>query len=363
MAKAKPEAKDAKPDPGSEAGSFADRVIEFITSGYGDEVAQSGEAVRDRPQVMVPVSPALDAILGGGILEGSWVGITGAPKTGKTSTALCIARNAQKAEHGSRPVFYAKIEGRLSPALLKGTRGLDLSRGRFTVVTSQEGRLLSAQDYLNIISKIIEMAPGAVIIIDSISALCDDRELEGGVGTETRGATAKLINQFIRLNTQKVPTQRAIVIGITHQIFNTSGMGASKVERCPEGWKYIKDYDLKTVSKAPWKQGEKALGLEVKWACNTSKTGPPGGSIESYIRFNHGIDDVYEVLQFAVAFGLVRQAKAWYSFAFTGLESPPKFCGAEAACEAIRSSPEYLSILSSKVSSQLAHAELGGGDE
>lgn len=349
----------AKAKPGVvESGSFADRVIDFITSEYGDEVAQSGEAVRDRPHVMVPVSPSLDAILGGGILEGSWVSITGAPKTGKTSTALCIARNAQKAEYGARPVFYAKIEGRLSPALLNGTRGLDLSRGRFTVVTSQEGRLLSAQDYLTIISKIIEIAPGAVIIIDSISALCDEREIEGGVGTETRGATARLINQFIRLNMQKVPTQRTIVIGITHQISNTSGMGPAKVERCPEGWKYVKDYDLKTITKTPWKQGEKVLGLEVKWACNTSKTGTPGAMIESYIRFNHGIDDVYELFQFAVAFGLVKQKGAWYSFEFVNPEEPPKFCGAEAACEVIRSNQDYYAILFKMVSGQLKHSEL-----
>lgn len=342
-------------------GSFTDRALALIESGYGDDIAVDGLKVRDAKSTIISVSPSLDAILGGGIMEGSWVGITGAPKTCKTSTALCIAAKAQLPVNGSRPIFYLKIEGRLSPALLKGTPSLDLSKGKFTVITSKKGRLLSAQDYLEIASKIIETVPGAVLVIDSISTLLDEREQTGGIGTETRGGTAKLLSQFIRLNMQAVPVQDTIVLGITHQIANTSGMGPSHVEKGGQMWKYVKDYDLKTSSKTFWKVGEKTIGYEVKWVCNTSKTGLPGRSIESYIRFNHGIDEVYELLQFAIAYNVVKKAGAWLSLEY--LAEPQKFCGAEATCAFLRENTEAYAQLQQVVAQKSSGVEMVGGEE
>ena len=55
-----------------------------ITKKYG-EVMRSGadvfEEIKDLK--VIPISPALDYGLGGGIREGSWVKMTGEPKTGK----------------------------------------------------------------------------------------------------------------------------------------------------------------------------------------------------------------------------------------------------------------------------------------
>lgn len=334
--------------------SFTQRVMDHVNKEYGEGVIVSGSDVLDRPLAMVPISPSLDSILGGGILEGSWVGITGAPKTCKTSVALCLAKNAQKPEYGSRPVFYAKIEGRLSRALLSGTAGLDLSPKKFNVIQSSETNILDAQAYLTILSDVIEKVPNAFIIIDSISALCDGKEREGGIATETRGGGAKLFSQFCRLNNQIVPIRNTIVVGITHLINNTSGMGAQKVERAAEMWKYQCDYQLRTISKSPWKVGERSIGYEVKWECKTSRTGPPGLSIDSYIRFGLGIDEVYELMQFAMAIGLVKKSGAWLAFEFLQGRAPegdkvPQFQGGEKACEALKKNGEWLSLLNDLV--------------
>lgn len=329
--------------------SFTQRILNQVEKDYGDGVMVSGEDVRDAKLTTVPWSPSLDAILGGGILEGSWVGITGPPKTCKTSVALCLAKNAQKPEYGSRPVFYAKIEGRLSMALLRGTADLDLSPTRFNVIQSSKRKLLAAQDYLTILSDIITAVPNAFIIIDSISALCDEREMTDGVGTETRGGGAKLFSQFCRLNNQKVPIQNTIVVGITHQIHNTSGIGPTKVERAAEMWKYQCDYQLRTVMKTPWKVGERSVGYQVKLECKTSRTGPPGLAIDSYVRFNLGIDDLFELMQFGMAMGSIKKSGAWLSLEFLRefpelLEDPekvPQFQGGDKACEALRKNKEW----------------------
>lgn len=330
--------------------SFTQRVMDHVEREYGEGVMVSGEDVRDNPLITIPMSPSMDSILGGGIMEGSWVGITGAPKTCKTSVALCLAKSAQQPRYGSRPVFYAKIEGRLSLALLKGTAGLDLSPKKFTVIQSSAKKILDAQTYLTILSNIIATVPNAFIIIDSISALCDEREMTDGVGTETRGGGAKLFSQFCRLNNQTVPIRNTIVVGITHLINNTSGMGAQKVERAAEMWKYQCDYQLRTVSKTPWKVGERQIGYQVKWDCKTSRTGPPGLTIDSFVRFGHGIDELYELLQFAMATGAVKKSGAWLSFEFLkdqmcDGDKVPQFQGGEKACEALKKNAEWAQSL------------------
>lgn len=359
--KAESEPSDELPD------SFTQRVMDHVEREYGDGIMVSGEDIRDKPLAMIPMSPSMDSILGGGIMEGSWVGITGAPKTCKTSVALCLAKNAQRPEYGSRPVFYAKIEGRLSLALLKGTAGLDLSPKRFTVIQSSEKKILDAQTYLTILSSIIESVPNAFIIIDSISALCDERERTDGVGTETRGGGAKLFSQFCRLNNQTVPIRNTIVVGITHLINNTSGMGAQKVERAAEMWKYQCDYQLRTVSKTPWKVGERSIGYQVKWDCKTSRTGPPGLSIDSFVRFGLGIDEVYELLQFAMATGAVKKSGAWLSFEFLKptldeQDKAPMFQGSEKACESLKKNPEWLAALTGIVRNATVPQFLGSGE-
>ena len=58
----------------------------------------------------ISISPAIDIALGGGIKEGSWLTLTGDPKSGKTTTAMQIAANCQKE---GRPIIYLDVEGRL----------------------------------------------------------------------------------------------------------------------------------------------------------------------------------------------------------------------------------------------------------
>lgn len=338
--------------------SFTDRIYADVEKGYGDGILISGdEALNNKPQ-LIPWAPSLDIILSGGVEEGSWVGITGHEKTGKTTAALTFAANAQRPEYGSRPVYYAKVEGRLSLTHLRGIKGLDLRKGKFNIIQSVEGRILTAQDYLRILEGIIKTVPGAVIILDSISALCDEKESNEGVGTETRGGGAKLFSQWCRLLNQVVPVNRTIVIGITHLISNTSGMGKMYAERAARMWLYQKDYDLRTVMKTAWKAGEKQVGLEVKWACNTSKNGPPGMTMTSYLRFGTGIDRLYELLHLGIQCGLVRKSGSWLTLACLGRPEyhnlldggkVPQFQGTEKLYDAVLERPEWAAVLEKEV--------------
>lgn len=350
---------------------FVERIAKEIEKDYGEGVLISGhEAIQDK-RVVVPISPAMDIITSGGVEEGSWVGITGNPKSGKTSCALSIAANAQLPEFGGRPVYYDKVEGRLSINHLKGIRGLDLAPGKFHIIQSREGKILTAQDHLTILTNILRTVPGAFIIIDSISALCDEKEMTDGVGTETRGGGAKLFSQFCRLMNNVVPVHRSIVVGITHLISNTSGMGAQYVERAARMWQYQCDYQLRTIMRTAWKSGEKQIGLIIKWACNTSKLGPPGMSIDSYLRFGVGVDRLFEAVSLGVAGGLVKKSGSWLTMDFLQKpqheallegEAPPKFQGAENLYRALLEKPAWARALEQEVLSLAGCLATSSGD-
>lgn len=365
MAKKKAEAAESPDD-------FTDRIFEQVDKDYGAGVLIAGADAVNEKRVVIPWTPTLDIITSGGIEEGSWVGITGNEKTGKTTAALTFAATAQKPEWGSRPVYYDKVEGRLSMNHLQGIQGLNLGRGKFNIIQSRKGKILSQQDHLTILRNILNTVENAVVIIDSISAYCTEGELNEGVGTENRGGGAKLFAQWCRLMNQVVPVNKSIVIGITQLISNTSGKGAQYTERAARMWKYQCDYQLRTIMKEAWKAGETQVGLKVKWACNTSKLGPPGMTIDSYLRFGVGFDRLYEVINLGLAGGIIKRSGAWASLSFLlkpehkhlvdkGETEAPKFCGAEKLYEAVLARPEWAAALEAEVRA-LAGA-LVGSDE
>ena len=192
-----------------------------IVKKYGD-VIRSGADVFDESKGMkvIPVSPAIDLALGGGIREGSWVIFTGSPKTGKTSTALQFAATCQTEEYGSRPIIYLNTEGRLGALNLGGIRGLDPSK--ITVVESKD-EPLSAEQYLSIAETYVKDKPECVLIIDSVSSLIPERELLDDVNGQFRAGLPKILGNFTKRLSNIVPRQRAIVIMITHFIANTTG--------------------------------------------------------------------------------------------------------------------------------------------
>jgi recombination protein RecA len=182
-------------------------------------------------------------------------------------------------------------------------------------------------------------------LIDSISTLCEEREQNEGVGTETRGGGAKLFSQFCRTMASVVPVNGAIVCGVTHIISNTSGWGSPTMERGARAWQYQCDYKFKAESKKPWISGGRQVGLEISWLCETSKTIVPGLKASSYLRFGEGIDRAYEALELGKGVGLVRCSGNWLYLDFLKkagmVGEAPRFNGGEKARSALLERPEW----------------------
>ena len=66
--------------------------------------------ILEREKKVISASPAIDMALGEGVPEGTWSIFSGPPKSGKTSLALTIAANAQKA---GKFVYFYNVEGRI----------------------------------------------------------------------------------------------------------------------------------------------------------------------------------------------------------------------------------------------------------
>jgi len=120
-------------------------IKEKVIKDFGANIMLSASSVVDKESIVIPVSPAIDMILNGGVPEGSFVVLTGQPKCGKTTTSLDFAATAQKEEYGSRHVYYLNIEGRLKKRDLEGIPSLNLDK--FDIIGSQTGKILHAEDY------------------------------------------------------------------------------------------------------------------------------------------------------------------------------------------------------------------------
>ena len=319
-------------------------IKEEVNKSFGDDIVLSANSVLDTKVMNIPISPSLDIILNGGVPEGSFVIFTGQPKCGKTTTSLYLAGNAQQPEYGygsfkdGREVYYLNIEGRLKKRDLEGIP--HINKDRFHIIGSQQGKILHAEEYLQIAEKIINQVPGSVVIIDSYSALCTEAEITSDMGKMQRADGAKLLAKFCRKVANVIPVNKNIVIGITHLMGNPTGYGAEFKEKSGQAVAYQTDIKLRAKKFSPWKVGKEdtQIGQEVEWQVVTSALGSPGGNIVSHLRYGEGIDKHMELFSLAVDIGLIHKGGAWYTF--SSLPDSPKFQGAEKARDFLLSKPE-----------------------
>lgn len=323
---------------------------------FGDEILMSGNSIKEKEVVIIPLSPSLDMVLNGGVPEGSFVVLTGQPKCGKTVTSLSLAATALEPKYqGSlekpRHAYYLNIEGRLKKRDIEGIKGLDLER--FTLIGSTQGKILHAEEYLQIAERIINQEPGSIIIIDSYSALCTEAEITSDMNKMQRADGAKLLAKFCRKVANVIPVNKNIVVGITHLMGNPTGYGAEFKEKSGQAIAYQTDIKLRAKKFSPWLLGKEntQIGQEVEWQVVCSALGPPGATTTSYIRYGEGIDKSMELFNIAVDIGIISKGGAWYTF--TELEEQPKFQGAEKARDFMVSNPDIYESLSNKVKEAL----------
>ncbi len=316
----------------------SDTVDAFLTNEFGN-VFTNGNHLKDKKRALIPFSPAVDTILGGGIHEGSNVIVTGPPKVGKTTSTLNFAGIAQDIpcdllpKGQKRHVYFFSVEGRLKPRDIAGIKTLDLDH--FTVIESQPGNILSAEKFIGICEILINTKPGAVFVVDSYSQLCTAGEMTANIGDRYRADSPLLLARFSRRVSNVLPINKSILIGITHRISNQGGMPGQSPWSEASGNKVQYAADVKLNAKfteAYPKGAEIQTGQLIHWTCTCTTTNrAPNGNCESLLRYNHGIDAAYELLELAKSLGLLKVGGAWFTF-----PSGVQYQGKEKATEALR---------------------------
>ena len=248
---------------------------------------------------------SLDVALGvGGIPRGRVVEIYGPESSGKTTLALHIVAEAQKAGG-----FAAFIDAE---------HAVDPDYSKRLGVNTEE-LLISQPDTgeqaLEICETLVRSGALDVIVIDSVAALVPRAELEGDMGDSHMGLQARLMSQALRKLTGTVSRSNTTVIFI-NQIREKIGVMFGNPETTPGGraLKFYSSVRLEIRRITTIKDGAEMVGSRVRVKVVKNKVAPPFKKSEFDIMYGKGISYVGDIIDLAVEGNIVEKTGAWYSY-------------------------------------------------
>lgn len=332
------------------------------------------EEIREDPLKVIPTTPQLDIILGGGVPEGSFMLISGPPKLGKSSLALHIASKAQKVpweikkngkiiDSGDRKVYYFDIEGRIKKRDLYSNKNLNLDPDRFQLIKSSVDKLLVGEEFVAIGEDLVRNQRGGIFIFDSFSALCTQDRMESDISKKHRDGTALLLSAFCKKIAQVIPVNKSLVMGITHRIAN-QGPGMSQwTEASGQKVQYQADVKLKGLYTSDWEAANERIGQLVHWQCDTSALAGPGQKTTCKLRYQYGYDESAELVELCCDLNIIKKAGAWVSYSHPkdDTERPFikdfKFQGLEKCVQHFKDNPDVQEIFRTVISKEMGFSD------
>ena len=263
----------------------------------------------ERSQEQVPSipsgSPSIDAALGcGGYPRGRIVEIYGPESSGKTTLTLHAIAECQRrdgiaafvdAEH-ALDVQYAKA------------LGVDASR----LLISQPD---TGEQALDIVETLVQSAAVDLIVVDSVAALVPKAEIEGDMGDTHVGLQARLMSQAMRKLTALCNRTGTCLMFINQLRMKIGVMfGSPETTTGGQALKFYSSVRLDVRRIGALKVGEDTIGNRTRVKVVKNKMAPPFQSAEFDIRYGHGIDYPADLLELALAKGVVEKSGNHHTF-------------------------------------------------
>ena len=294
----------------------------------GDEQAANVEAISTG-------SLALDLALGiGGLPKGRIVEIYGPESSGKTTLALHVLAQAQKA--GGEVAF------------IDAEHALDITYARALGV-KVEDMLVSQPDTgeqaLEITEALVRSGAIDVIVVDSVAALVPRAEIEGEMGDSFVGLHARLMSQALRKLTGAVGKTNTIVIFI-NQLREKVGVvyGNPEVTTGGRALKFYSSVRIDVRRIEALKNGSEIIGNRTRAKVVKNKMAPPFREAEFDIMYGEGISMLGELIDLGVKLDLVQKSGSWYSMGETRIGQ-----GRDSAKQYLRDNPEIAAKLEADI--------------
>ena len=313
-------------------------------------IMRLGERPRQQVEVIPTGSLALDLALGiGGIPRGRIIEIYGPESGGKTTLALHIVAQAQKAggvaafvdaEHALDPVYARQL-------------GVDVDN----LLLSQPD---TGEQALEIVELLVRSGAVDVIVVDSVAALVPRAEIEGEMGDSHVGLQARLMSQALRKLTGVLAKSNTSAIFI-NQIREKVGVmyGNPEVTTGGRALKFYSSIRLDVRRKGqPIKKGDQPIANVVRVKVTKNKLAPPFREAELELYFGRGIDPVADLVTVAADQGVIQKSGSWFSYGDIRLGQ-----GKEKAADYLRENPELIEEIRAKVLGQDAEGAEAGPDE